>query len=126
MIKRHRSELHRLIHGTQTVRGQSYPPPALAHDSSRYRVVVLPGDGIGAITPCSMLARADIYTLQGPDVVAQATRVLELISETSSTMKLSLEPHDFGGCAIDKHGDPLPPSTLKACQEADAILMGEL
>ncbi|KAI9574766.1 3-isopropylmalate dehydrogenase [Boletus coccyginus] len=74
----------------------------------QYRIVVLPGDGIG------------------PSVVAQATRVLELISETSSTTKLILEPHDFGGCAIDKHGKPLPPSTLKACQEADAILMGSV
>ncbi|KAH7930688.1 3-isopropylmalate dehydrogenase [Leucogyrophana mollusca] len=73
-----------------------------------YRIVVLPGDGIG------------------PDVVAQATRVLELISATSTDVKLTLEPHDFGGCAIDKHGDPLPPSTLKACQEADAILMGSV
>ncbi|KAF8842769.1 3-isopropylmalate dehydrogenase [Paxillus ammoniavirescens] len=73
-----------------------------------YRIVVLPGDGIG------------------PDVVAQATRVLELISHTSSTVKLVLEPHDFGGCAIDKYGEPLPPSTLKACQEADAILMGSV
>ncbi|KAH7916288.1 Isopropylmalate dehydrogenase-like domain-containing protein [Hygrophoropsis aurantiaca] len=73
-----------------------------------YRIVVLPGDGIG------------------PDVVAQATRILELISATSSEVTLNLEPHDFGGCAIDKHGDPLPPSTLKACQEADAILMGSV
>ncbi|KIJ69971.1 hypothetical protein HYDPIDRAFT_35419 [Hydnomerulius pinastri MD-312] len=74
----------------------------------QYRIVVLPGDGIG------------------PDVVAQATRVLELISATSTTVKLALEPHDFGGCAIDKYGEPLPPSTLKACQEADAILMGSV
>ncbi|KAF8551481.1 3-isopropylmalate dehydrogenase [Imleria badia] len=74
----------------------------------QYRIVVLHGDGIG------------------PDVVAQATRVLEFVSETSSTTKLILEPHDFGGCAIDKHGEPLPPSTLKACKEADAILMGSV
>ncbi|KAG1752562.1 3-isopropylmalate dehydrogenase [Suillus paluster] len=73
-----------------------------------YRIVVLPGDGIG------------------PDVVAQATRVLELVSETSTSVKLILEPHDFGGCAIDKYGEPLPPSTLTACQEADAILMGSV
>ncbi|KAG6332163.1 hypothetical protein ID866_6922 [Astraeus odoratus] len=73
-----------------------------------YRVVVLHGDGIG------------------PEVVAQATRVLEVISESSTDFKLALEPHDFGGCAIDKYGDPLPPSTLKACQEADAILMGSI
>ncbi|KAG1783069.1 3-isopropylmalate dehydrogenase [Suillus placidus] len=72
-----------------------------------YRIVVLPGDGIG------------------PDVIAQATRVLELVSETSTSVKLILESHDFGGCAIDKHGEPLPASTLAACQQADAILLGE-
>ncbi|KAG2349131.1 3-isopropylmalate dehydrogenase [Suillus weaverae] len=73
-----------------------------------YRIVVLPGDGIG------------------PDVIAQATRVLELVSETSTSVKLILESHDFGGCAIDKHGEPLPVSTLTACQQADAILLGSV
>ncbi|KAK0242905.1 3-isopropylmalate dehydrogenase [Armillaria nabsnona] len=73
-----------------------------------FRIVVLPGDGIG------------------PEVVSQAVRVLELVSSTSSDFDLKLEPHDFGGCAIDKTGEPLPPSTLTACQEADAILMGSI
>lgn len=73
-----------------------------------YRIVVLPGDGIG------------------PDVIAQATRVLELVSETSTSVKLNLESHDFGGCAIDSHGEPLPASTLEACQQADAILLGSV
>lgn len=76
--------------------------------------------------PPAVLARAEIQTLPGPDVVDQATRVLKLVSEKSTAAKLILEPHDFGGCAIDKYGEPLPPTTLKACQEADAILMGEL
>ncbi|KAG1906964.1 3-isopropylmalate dehydrogenase [Suillus fuscotomentosus] len=73
-----------------------------------YRIVVLPGDGIG------------------PDVIAQATRVLELVSETSTSVKLVLESHDFGGCAIDKYGESLPASTLTACQQADAILLGSV
>ncbi|KAF7291033.1 3-isopropylmalate dehydrogenase [Mycena chlorophos] len=73
-----------------------------------YRIVVLPGDGIG------------------PEVISQAVRVLETISTSSPEISLQLESHDFGGCAIDKHGDPLPPSTLQACQEADAILMGSI
>lgn len=37
-----------------------------------------------------------------------------------------MKEHDFGGIAIDNHQDPLPESTLKACQEADAILLGTL
>ncbi|KAJ7571860.1 3-isopropylmalate dehydrogenase [Mycena floridula] len=75
---------------------------------SSFRIVVLPGDGIG------------------PEVVGQAVRVLETASAASSDFKLQLESHDFGGCAIEKYGEPLPPSTLKACQEADAILMGSI
>ncbi|KAJ7044624.1 3-isopropylmalate dehydrogenase [Mycena alexandri] len=73
-----------------------------------FRVVVLPGDGIG------------------PEVVAQAVRVLETISAALPDVDLKLESHEFGGCAIDSTGDPLPPSTLKACEEADAILMGSV
>lgn len=60
----------------------------------------------------------------GPEVVDEAVKVLELISEKSSDFKLKLESHQFGGCAIDAVGEPLPATTLKACQEADAILMG--
>jgi len=73
-----------------------------------YRIAILPGDGIG------------------PEVVEQAVRVLELVSRLSSDFDLKLESHLFGGCAIDAVGQPLPESTLKACQEADAILMGSI
>jgi len=73
-----------------------------------FRVVILPGDGIG------------------PEVIAEATKVLEVVAATSTDIDLKLESHDFGGCAIDKHGVALPDSTLKACQEADAILMGSI
>lgn len=58
-------------------------------------------------------------------MIAQATRVLETISAASPDFELKLESHDFGGCAIDSTGEPLPATTLKACQEADAILMGQ-
>ncbi|PCH40879.1 3-isopropylmalate dehydrogenase [Wolfiporia cocos MD-104 SS10] len=73
-----------------------------------FRIVVLPGDGIG------------------PEVIAEAVRVLEVISATSPDIELKLESHLFGGCAIDETGQPLPDSTLQACKEADAILMGSV
>ncbi|KAF5333433.1 hypothetical protein D9611_002618 [Ephemerocybe angulata] len=73
-----------------------------------FRIVVLPGDGIG------------------PEVVNEAVRVLETINEMTPDVDLKLESHHFGGCAIDAVGEPLPASTLKACQEADAILMGSI
>lgn len=40
-------------------------------------------------------------------------------------LELELAEHDFGGIAIDNHGEPLPKSTLDACLAADAILMGQ-
>ncbi|TFK96586.1 3-isopropylmalate dehydrogenase [Pterulicium gracile] len=76
--------------------------------SSSFKIVLLPGDGIG------------------PEVVAEAKKVLDTISASSKDVKIHLETHDFGGCAIDAHGDPLPAATLKACQEADAILLGAI
>ena len=60
----------------------------------------------------------------GPEVVGQAVRVLETLNAASDEFELKLSSHDIGGCALDNTGDPLPESTLKACQEADAILLG--
>jgi len=68
-------------------------------------IAVLPGDGIG------------------PEVVHQAIKVLRAIAEKYG--------HDFqfkkaliGGEAIHKTGIPLPPETVEACEQADAILLG--
>ncbi|KAJ8515333.1 hypothetical protein ONZ45_g7222 [Pleurotus djamor] len=73
-----------------------------------FRIVVLHGDGIG------------------PEVVDQAVKVLQTISASSEEFDLKLENHLFGGCAIDETGEALPASTLTACKEADAILMGSI
>jgi len=75
--------------------------------ASTYKIVTLPGDGIG------------------PEVIEQASRVLDVISE-SGKVKFEVKACDFGGIAIDNHGNPLPPSTLQACQAADAILLGSV
>lgn len=61
-------------------------------------IVVLPGDGIG------------------PEVAAQAIRVLDVLGITHSE-------HAFGGNAILDQGTPLPDETLAACREADAVLL---
>jgi len=61
-----------------------------------FHVVVLPGDGIG------------------PEVVAEAVKVLEVVSEKSPDFDLKLESHIFGGCAIDTVGEPLPASLWQA------------
>ncbi|GAA4810996.1 3-isopropylmalate dehydrogenase [Sphingosinicella ginsenosidimutans] len=69
------------------------------------RIVLLPGDGIG------------------PEVTEQARLCLAYLSERRE-LNLSFETHDFGGAAIDRHGEPLPEATLAACRAADGILLG--
>jgi 3-isopropylmalate dehydrogenase len=66
-----------------------------------HTIACLPGDGIG------------------PEVVAEAVRVLEALP-----VDVELELHPFGGAAIDETGDPLPEETLAACLAADAVLLG--
>lgn len=57
--------------------------------------------------------------------MAEATRVLEVVSAASTDVEIKLETHDFGGCSIDKNGEPLTAATFEACKSADAILLGK-
>ncbi len=70
-----------------------------------YHLVVLPGDGIG------------------PEVIAQALRVLEAAADTYG-FGLRTETHAVGGHALELCGDPLPRMTRQACQACDAVLLG--
>jgi 3-isopropylmalate dehydrogenase len=65
------------------------------------RIASLPGDGIG------------------PEVTAAARAVLEELAPDAEVTE-----HAFGGAAIHAHGTPLPPETLAACKQADAVLLG--
>ena len=68
-------------------------------------IVLLPGDGIG------------------PEVTAEAARVLNTVAELGGH-SFELDSHPMGGNAIDDFADPLPPGTLAACRDADAVLLG--
>ena len=68
-------------------------------------IVLLPGDGIG------------------PEVVAQAVKVLEA-AQKKFGFTLTTEEALMGGIAIDATGSPLPEATLAACKKADAVLLG--
>jgi len=68
------------------------------------KIAVLPGDGIG------------------PEIVAQAVKVLEALSRDG--MKIEMEEAPIGGAGYDAAGDPLPAATLKLAQDADAVLLG--
>jgi 3-isopropylmalate dehydrogenase len=67
------------------------------------RVAVLPGDGIG------------------PEIIAEACRVLRKLD-----LKIQFQEAPVGGAAYAAHGDPLPDATLRAAQEADAVLFGSV
>lgn len=70
-----------------------------------FKIAFLPGDGVG------------------PEVAAAARAVMMRAGEIFS-IPLKFEEHDFGGVAIDRHGDPLPPDTLTGCMESDAVFLG--
>ncbi len=66
------------------------------------KIAILPGDGIG------------------PEIIAQAVRVLEARSANPSRWRRA----EVGGAGYAAHGHPLPEATLKLAQEADAVLFG--
>jgi 3-isopropylmalate dehydrogenase len=70
-----------------------------------FRVVGLPGDGIG------------------PEVYASACSVLDVL-EKHHGLSIQLDEQLIGGAAIDATGDPLPAATIDACRTADAALLG--
>ena len=65
------------------------------------KIAVLPGDGIG------------------PEIVAEAVKVLHALH-----LPFEMETAPVGGAAYAALGHPLPASTLKLAQDADAILFG--
>ncbi|EAG5352934.1 3-isopropylmalate dehydrogenase [Listeria monocytogenes] len=72
-----------------------------------YKITSLAGDGIG------------------PEIMAAGLQVLEAVAKKYNHT-FEIVKHPFGGAGIDATGDPIPPTTLKACQDADAILLGAI
>jgi len=67
-------------------------------------IAVLPGDGIG------------------PEIIAQALRVLEVLKKEGLDMTFTEAP--LGGQAYDQYGHPYPEFTQEICRKADAVLLG--
>ncbi len=59
----------------------------------------------------------------GPEIVAQAVKVLDAVAEKYGHT-FTYEEVDMGGCAIDKWGDPLPQAMLDKCLASDSVLLG--
>ncbi|KAI0195074.1 3-isopropylmalate dehydrogenase leu2a [Xylaria flabelliformis] len=63
----------------------------------------------------------------GPEVVAEAVKVLKAVESNSSAgVKFNLQDHLLGGCSIDAHGTPLTDAALEAAKAADAVLLGAI
>lgn len=71
------------------------------------KIVLLPGDGIGK------------------EIMESAKKVLAAI-ESEYHHDFVLQECAIGGDALDRYGVPLPDDTLKACEEADAVLLGSV
>jgi 3-isopropylmalate dehydrogenase len=61
----------------------------------------------------------------GPEVMTEALRVLEHVAK-QERLTLAYTRADVGGAGIDHHGKALPDSTLKLCEQSDAILFGSV
>jgi 3-isopropylmalate dehydrogenase len=73
--------------------------------AATYRIAALPGDGVG------------------PEVVAQARRVLDAAG-VAFEFEVAWSEHLVGGSAIDAYGVPFRDEDLAACRDVDAILLG--
>ena len=69
-------------------------------------IVLLPGDHVG------------------PEVTAEAVKVLQAVESVSSEVAFDFQQHLIGGAAIDATGVPLPDEALAAAKKAHAVLLG--
>ena len=72
-----------------------------------YKVAILDGDGIG------------------PEIMAEATKILDLIAERNQ-VNFELLPAPFGASAYFSHGHSFPEESKDICDKADAILKGPI
>jgi 3-isopropylmalate dehydrogenase len=70
-----------------------------------HKIALLGGDGIGQ------------------EVTPEARKVLEVVGRATGA-SFEFETALIGGVAIDATGEPLPASTLRLCEQSDAILFG--
>lgn len=72
-----------------------------------YKISLIPGDGIG------------------PEIVAQAKRVLDKAAQMSGST-FAYQEVLMGGASIDATGLPLTDEAIAACKASDAVLMGSI
>jgi 3-isopropylmalate dehydrogenase len=73
-----------------------------------FRIVVLPGDGIGV------------------EVMDACLAVLQALRQTHPAVRLHFEPHAGGAALYAASGTAFPESSMRACAAADAVLFGAM
>ncbi len=74
--------------------------------NTAFHIAVLPGDGIG------------------PEVMAPTLEILRRIEATTPSLKFRFSEAAAGAGHYKETGKSMPESTIKLCEEADAILLG--
>ncbi len=74
--------------------------------STAFHIAVLPGDGIG------------------PEVMAPALEILRRVEASTPNLKFRFSEGAAGAIHYKATGKSMPESTIKLCEEADAILLG--
>ncbi|KAI9889324.1 MAG: 3-isopropylmalate dehydrogenase [Vezdaea aestivalis] len=75
---------------------------------SSFRIIVFPGDHCG------------------PEVTAEAVKVLKTLGKARPNLDFSFDEHLLGGASIDAVGVPLTDKALEAAKTADAVLLGAI
>ena len=75
--------------------------------SGTYTITLLPGDGIG------------------PEIMAVTVDILKVVGRKFE-IEFNFQEAPIGGVAIDATGEPMPASTLKICQDSDAVLLAAI
>ena len=73
-----------------------------------FRIAVLAGDGIG------------------PEVTAEALRVLQQVATRLRGIRFDFRPFSVGAAEYLQRGNPLPDEALQGCRDCDAILLGAM
>lgn len=72
------------------------------------RILVLPGDHVG------------------PEIMAEALKVLDVVSNSRPDLHFALDTDLAGGSSIDAHGVPVTPAVLDKAAASDAVLFGSI
>jgi len=74
----------------------------------KYRIVLLPGDGIGT------------------EVMVEGVKILQAVESQLEEVQFELTELSAGAAEFLRCGDPLPKSVFDACLAADAVLLGAM